>query len=71
MKFSLATQRGKNASLEENQPQKNASNVPSVAWAIAAIAWAIAIYLIERERQWAQVEVARLELEAKKQRALN
>lgn len=45
--------------------------VPSVAWAIAAIAWAIAIYLIERERQRVQVEVARLELEGKKQRTSN
>ncbi|HEY0752548.1 MAG TPA: hypothetical protein VGD98_01100 [Ktedonobacteraceae bacterium] len=32
----------------------------SIAWAFAAIAWAIAIYLIERERQWALVELARL-----------
>ena len=65
MKFSLAALRGKNTPLEKDQPQKNESNVSSVAWAIAAIVWAIAIYLIERERQRGQVEEARLEMEAR------
>ena len=61
--------------LEEELPQKKGGRkVASLAWAVAAaiaalgpIAWAIAIYLIAREKQRAQVELARLELEAKKQ----
>jgi hypothetical protein len=56
--------------LEEDLPQaKGRRNVASIAWAIAAlgpIAWAIAVYLIAREKQRSQVELARLELEAKK-----
>ena len=31
----------------------------------ASVAWAITTYLIEREKQQAQVEIARLELQAK------
>lgn len=57
---------------EDQQPVKSESNVASVAWAIAVaigtIAWAVAVYLIEHDRQRAQVEIARLEMEAKKQR---
>lgn len=61
--------------LEEDQPQtKSGHKVTSLAWAIATaiaalgpIAWAIAAYLIAREKQRSQVELARLELEAKKQ----
>ena len=60
---------------EEDLPQaKGRRNVASIAWAIAwaiaalgPIAWAIAVYLIAREQQRSQVELARLELEAKKQ----
>ncbi|HKF37493.1 MAG TPA: hypothetical protein VKB35_11390 [Ktedonobacteraceae bacterium] len=60
---------------EEELPQKKGGRkVASLAWAVAAaiaalgpIAWAIAIYLIAREKRRAQVELARLELEAKKQ----
>ena len=60
---------------EKDLPQaKGRRKVASIAWAIAAtiaalgpIAWAIAVYLMEREKQRAQVELARLELEAKKQ----
>src|SRR5689334_7941619 len=41
-----------------------------LAWAIAtvmaSVAWAIASYLIEREKQRTQVELARLERKAKK-----
>jgi hypothetical protein len=48
----------------------------SIAWAataitwdiaLSSIAWAISVYLIVRERQRAQVELARLEMEGKKQ----
>ena len=79
MKFSFVALRNKNGSLEEDQSPieeaaprskeelQRTSNVSSIAWAVAAIAWATAIYLIERERQRAQVEMARLEMEAKKQ----
>jgi hypothetical protein len=64
---------------EEDLPQaKGGLKVASIAWAIAAtiaalgpIAWAIAVYLIEREKQRAQVELARLEMEAKKQLSSN
>ncbi len=60
---------------EEDLPQaKGGLNVASIAWAIAAlgpIAWAIAVYLIEREKQRSQVELARLEMEAKKQVSSN
>jgi len=34
---------------------------------LSSIAWAIAAYLIAREKQRAQVELARLEVEAKKE----
>jgi hypothetical protein len=41
----------------------------SIAWAIAvsSIVWAVFVYLMEREKRWAQVELARLEMEGKKQ----
>ncbi len=41
----------------------------SIAWAIAvsSIVWAVFVYLMERERRHAQVELARLEMEGKKQ----
>jgi hypothetical protein len=49
--------------------------IATLAWAIAtalaSVAWAIAIYLIEHEKQRAQVELARLEMEAKKQGSSN
>ncbi len=38
-----------------------------VACALISIAWAIVTYLIVREKQRAQVELARLEIEGKKQ----
>lgn len=41
------------------------------ACALASIAWAIASYLMVREKQRAQVELARLEIEAKKQGSSN
>jgi len=62
--------------LEEELPhqKKGGRKVASLAWTVAVaiaalgpIAWAIAVYLIAREKQRAQVELARLELEAKKQ----
>ncbi len=68
---------------EEDLPQATGElKVASIAWAIAVIAWAIAtalasigwaiaVYLIEREKQRAQVELARLEMEAKKQVSSN
>jgi hypothetical protein len=42
-----------------------------LAGALASIAWAIASYLMVREKQRAQVELARLEIEAKKQLSSN
>jgi hypothetical protein len=41
------------------------------ACALASIAWAIASYLMVRAKQQAQVELARLEIEAKKQVSSN
>ena len=41
------------------------------ACALASIAWAIASYLMVREKQRAQVELARLEIETKKQVSSN
>ena len=38
-----------------------------VAAAVASLAWAVSVYFIEREKYRAQVELARLEVEAKKQ----
>lgn len=38
----------------------------AIATAIASVAWAISSYLIEREKQQTQVELARLERKAKK-----
>lgn len=57
---------------EEELPQaKGKLKSTSLAWAIATalatLAWAIASYLIEREKQRTQLELARLEMEAKKQ----
>ncbi len=64
---------------EEELPQaKGKLKSTSLAWAIAVLAWAIATalatlawaiasYLIEREKQRTQLELARLEMEAKKQ----
>ncbi len=60
---------------EEERPQ--AAGQHSVAWAVAVtawaaacafstIAWAIITYFIVREKQRARVELARLELEAKR-----
>lgn len=56
--------------------QKNAPDTTSkykldaIAWAIAvglaSIAWAVSAYLMIREKQRAQVTLARLEIEAKK-----
>ncbi len=68
---------------EEELPQARGKPKPtSLAWAIAVLAWAIATalasvswaiasYLIEREKQRTQVELARLEMEAKKQGSSN
>jgi hypothetical protein len=39
----------------------------AIATALASVSWAIASYLIEYEKQRTQVELARLEMEAKKQ----
>ncbi len=41
----------------------------SIAWSIAvsSIVWAVFVYLMERERRRAQVKLARLEMEGKKQ----
>ena len=41
------------------------------ACALTSIAWAIASYLMVREKQRAQLELARLEIEAKKQVSSN
>ncbi len=47
-----------------------ALTVPA-ACALISIAWAIVTYLIVREKQRAQVELARLEIEGKKQVSSN
>jgi len=41
----------------------------SIVWAVAvsSIVWAVFVYLMERERRRAQVELARLEMEGRKQ----
>ena len=41
-----------------------------IACALVSIAWAIVTYLMVREKQRAQVEMARLEIEGKKQASL-
>jgi hypothetical protein len=51
---------------ERTAPQILAITVPLAA-ALASMAWAIATYLMVRERYRAQVELARLEIEANKQ----
>ena len=43
----------------------------AIATALASVAWAVANYLIEHEKQRTKVELARLEMEAKKQGASN
>ncbi len=43
----------------------------AIATALASVSWAIATYLIEHEKQRTQVELARLEMEAKKQGSSN
>ncbi len=68
--------------LKEKLPQeKEKLKSTSVVWAMAVLAWAIATalasiawamfnYLIEHEKQRTQLELARLEMEAKKQGSL-
>ncbi len=43
----------------------------AIATALASVSWAIASYLIEREKQRTQVELARLERKAKKKGSSN
>ena len=43
----------------------------AIATALASIVWAIASYLIEREKQRTQLELARLERKAKKKGSSN
>jgi hypothetical protein len=61
---------------EEELPQarvkcKSTSLAWAIATALASVAWAVANYLIEHEKQRTKVELARLEMEAKKQGASN
>ncbi len=60
---------------EKPKPTSLTWPIATLAWAIAtalsSVAWAIASYLIVREKQRTQVELARLEMEAKKQGPFN
>lgn len=78
MKFSLASLRSNKVPPKGDQSgldrlgsaeERSEEDLPQAKGRrnVASIAWAIAVYLMEREKQRAQVELARLELEAKKQ----
>jgi len=58
--------------LEEELPQARVKcKSTSLAWAITTALASVANYLIEHEKQRTKVELARLEMEAKKQGASN
>jgi len=82
MKFSFAALKGDKASrkgdlsdkdLVDSAEERSEEELPQAVGKlkVASIVWAIAVYLIERERQRTKVELARLEREAKKQVSSN
>jgi hypothetical protein len=82
IKFSLASPRSKKAPPKGEQPdmdhvdpadERSEEELPQarVKCKSTSLAWAVANYLIEHEKQRTKVELARLEMEAKKQGASN
>ena len=66
MRNNKATSKGDQPGSESRALQILALIGP-VAAVVASLAWAVSVYFIEREKYRAQVELARLEVEAKKQ----